>query len=396
MYKIRIHITSFLILCTTLLHSQNDSIKKDFVKLGGAVRFNAGQENYESSNNSLDTYVRFDTWFLSVDAHQKGFDLSFQYRFYPEYKTHFIHHGYIGYEIDNNWYAKLGVFQKPFGIDEAASHSFWLQLPYYVGLEDTYNTGLSVAYKKNKLSLDLAYFRQAAPKGPISSNVEDNAVGNGRYGYAIVSTYGYKNGDKLDADIRELDQFNGRIRYQVSPQVELGFSGQLGSIYNRVLDKRTWGFSWAAHTLINYDRWNFKGEIVGYNYNARSDNNEKLDILQMGAFGAAYDVATQGSIYVAGLSYTIPVNSKFIKSIEPYVDYSVIDKKDKRFYDSQQFVAGMLITSGPIYTYVDYALGKNNSLFTSELTVTGLGEGASGSQWNSRFNINIGYYFQTK
>lgn len=392
MYKICINITCFFVFCTSAVCAGNDSIKKDFFKLGGAVRFNAVMENYETSNNDLDTYVRMDTWFLSTEAHQKGFDLSFQYRFFPEFKTHFLHHAYIGYQIDSDWYVKLGVFQKPFGIGDFASHSWWFQVPYYMGWEDTYNTGIGFFYKKDKLTIDAAYFRQAAPKGSVSSNAEDNSVGNGRYSYAIVPTYGYSNGRKLDAYIRELDQFNGRIRYQISPEVELGFSGEMGSIYNETLNRRNWGFSWAAHTLINCDRWNFKGEVISYNYNAQSDNDERLDIVQMGAYGSAYDVAATGTIYVAGLAYTIPINRRFISSIQPYLDYSIVHKSENRFHDTQQFVPGMLITSGPIYTYVDYALGKNHPWLTSDFG-EGLGEGSSDARWNSRLNINIGYYF---
>lgn len=378
------------------LSAQNDSIPQqttlDYVKLGGTVRLNTVVENYEQSNGDLNSYVKLDTWFLSLDAHQKGFDLSFQYRFYPESKTNFIHHAWIGYAITDNLYTKLGVFQKPFGIADFASHSWWFQMPYYMGLEDTYNTGIGASYTWNKFKFDLAYFRQAAPRGPVSDNNADNAVGNGRYSYAIVPTYGYVNGTKVDANVRELDQINGRIRYNANNNIELGFSGQLGSIYNKELKKRDWGFTWAAHTLINYDRWNFKGEVIGYNYNARANDGKKLDVLQMAAYGSPYDVATKGMIYVAGLSYTIPVNRKFIKSIQPYVDYSVVHKSHKGFENTQFLIPGVLITSGPIYLYVDYALGKNHPWLTSNFG-EGLGAGSKNARWNNRLNINIGYYF---
>lgn len=76
----------------------------------------------------------------------------------------------------------------------------------------------------------MGYFRQAAPRGSVSSNSEDNSVGNARYSYVVVPTYGFNNGEKLDANIRELDQINGRIRYKLTNEIELGLSGQLGSI----------------------------------------------------------------------------------------------------------------------------------------------------------------------
>lgn len=391
MIRLLIYTFLFFVFNSFLLYSQPQD-KHDYLKIGGALRFNTAVENYEQSNKDLDTYIKMDTWFLSVDGRKGGFDLSFQYRFYPESKTHFLHHGYIGYTVDEKLYLKLGVFQKPLGIASFASHSWWFQMPYYMGLEDTYNTGIGATYTYNKFTFDLAYFRQAAPRGSVSSNSEDNSVGNGRYSYAVVPTYGFNNGEKLEANIRELDQINGRIRYQLTNEIELGLSVQLGSIYNRELDKRNWGVTWAAHTLIDYGGWNFKGEVIGFNYNASANNGSKLDILQMAAYGSAYDVATKGMIYVAGLSYTISVNRKLVKSIQPYIDYSYVHKKKKEYYDTQFLIPGVMITSGPIYTYVDYAWGKNQPWFTSDFGV-GLGEGENNARWNSRFNINVGYYF---
>lgn len=375
---------------TTLGYSQEKE-QKDYLKIGGAFRTNVATENYENSNNSLDTWVNIDTWFLSADARKDNFDLSFQYRFYPASKSHFIHHAYIGYALSDKWYAKAGVFQKPFGIGSYASNSWWLQLPYYLGLEDTYLTGVGASYKKDKLALDVAYFRQAAPKGPVSDNTTDNAVGNGRYSYAIVPTYGYTDGHLQDASIRELDQTNVRLRYYATEALELGASGQLGSIYNSALDDRTWNFSWALHSQINVGKFNIKAEIIGYDYSAKSNIGKTLDIIQMAAYGAAYDVTTQGTLYLTGISYKLPIEKKWLEYIQAYVDYTVLDKKGINA-NSYQLVPGVLLKSGPIYTYIDYAWGKNHPWLTSDFG-SGLGRASSDARWNSRFNINIGYYF---
>lgn len=156
---IRLSICTFLffVFNSFLLYSQNED-KQYYLKIGGVLRFNTAIENYEESNKDLDTYIKMDTWILSVDRRKNGFDLSLQYRFYPEYKTHFLHHGYIGYSVNENLYLKLGVFQKPLCIPNFASYSWWFQIPYYVELEDTYNTGIGSTYKYNKLIFDLAYF----------------------------------------------------------------------------------------------------------------------------------------------------------------------------------------------------------------------------------------------
>lgn len=134
----------------------------------------------------------------------------------------------------------------------------------------------------------------------------------------MVPTTGYAGNTLVDANIRELDHFNLRARYKLNENIEFGVSGQLGSIYNKELNSRKWGISTALHIVADYNKWNFKGEFISYNYNAQANNKEKLDILQMAAYGAAYDVATKGNIYILGLAYMIPINRKFIKYIQPY------------------------------------------------------------------------------
>ena len=356
---------------------------KDYLKIGGALRFNLAWQNYEQKDRDNDLYLKVDTWYLTVDASKSDFDLSLQYRFYPDSKIHFLHHAYIGYAIDNEWYAKLGVFQKPFGINQSASHSWWSQMPYYMGLEDTYNTGIGLTYTKNKFIVDLAYFRQAAPKGFMSYD-GDTSVGNSRYGYAIVPTD--------SAEIKELDQLNLRLRYKINEIIEVGVSGQLGSIYNKQLKKQTWGFSNAVHAVVDYNKWNFKTEFINYNYNAKSNDDEKMDIVQMAAYGSAYDVAAKGQIFTSGIAYTIPINKKMVQSIQTYVDYSFVNKTLKGSSNTHMIIPGFLITSGPILTYVDLAIGKNQPWLTSNFG-EGLGMGDSKARWNTRLNINIGYYF---
>lgn len=371
-----------------LLHFENE--EGDYLKFGGAVRFNALVQNFEESNKSLKGAFDFDTFFITADASKFGFDLSLQYRFYPGSKTHFIHHAYFGYELSEKWYMKAGIIQKPFGVRNFASHSYFFQLPYYLGLEDRHSIGLSASYKYDRWGIDLAYFRQAEPGGPVTG--EDCPVGSGRYSYAVLSTTGLVDKDKeVTANIRELDQFGARVTYEVATGLEIGGSAQVGRIYNRTLDDSDWGVDWAGHVEYNHNRWNFKGEVVGYNYKARSDEGQRLDAVQMGAYGSPYDVAAKGMMYVAGLAYSLPINTKFLQNITFYLDYTYLDKDTKGYAGTHHIIPGMMFTAGPIYAYLDYAMGKNQPWFSSSFS--GLAEGSSNARWNSRLNLNVGYYF---
>jgi len=393
-----------LLLCLVLSAQEE---KEDYVKFGGAVRFNIFNKSWVDSKTQPDATI--DTWRLNVKARTKGVDLNFEYRFYPTFNTHFMKEGWLGYNLSDDVYMKLGVTQVPFGITKYASHSWWFQGAYYAGLEDDYDMGVKFDISSiENLDLTVAYFRQAEPEGPANGSVSWGNVGTGRYAYDIVPTAGSSN--------RELNQLNLRAAYHLTDKVEVGLSGQVGQNYNSVVDDSKTSTAFAAHTVIDFGQFNFKGEFIQYNYAAMDDSGNDLDVVSMGAYGSAYGVASKAQMYMAGLAYTIPVEFGPISSVQAYVDYTYTNKINDEFVDMQHLIPGFLITAGNIYTYVDFAMGKNQPWLTSDFG-TGLDQGQLYSSdasskyynadatmqgtpvemedldWETRFNINIGYYF---
>ncbi|MFO7880602.1 MAG: hypothetical protein ACQES0_05790 [Bacteroidota bacterium] len=402
---------------------------EDGFSIGGAVRYNVISTSYESDPTALSTEATWDTWRLNVDGSMSGVDLSFEYRFYPTFATHFIHHGYLGYNLTDDLYMKLGVFQKPFGITSFASHSWWFQGPYYVGLEDDYDIGVGFDYALgDKGEIQLAYFRQAEPQGPASGGVNWAGAGPGRYSYDITSGNNYEaeDGSSYYESIRELNTVNARVAYDVIDGLEIGGSAQVGGIYNDYLMESEIATAFAGHIVGDFAGFNLKAEYIYYDYAAKgveiaddgTETTYDLETVQMGAYGFNYPVASQASMYVAGLAYSIPVEFGPITNIQPYVDFTMIDKANEDFVDTYHLIPGFLVTAGSIYTYVDFALGKNQPWLTEDFGV-GLGQGRTYDDdvsedlyyytednekagepvelkdmpWNLRFNINIGYYF---
>jgi hypothetical protein len=386
--------------------------KEDGFKFGGAVRYNIISASYNETGTNPE--FTWDTWRLNVDGSMSGVDLSFEYRFYPTFGSHFIHHGFLGYAFSDKVYMELGVTQVPFGIETYASHSWWFQGQYYVGLEDDYDMGINFDIKPNdKMKLSLSYFRQAEPEGPkFGGDVTFGNAGPGRYSYDIVSGNGaYVEDDgtivMAYASLRELNQFNARLAYDIAEGWEVGASAQVGGIYNAVLDEAEIGTAFAGHVVGNFGNFNLKAQYMNYNYQAKSDDGYDLDVVQMGAYGYEYfgsglaygddgfytgGIASEANIYAAGLAYSVPVEWGPITNLQFYVDYTLIDKVNENFYDTQHLVPGFLISAGSIYTYVDYAMGKNQPWLTGSFG-KGLGSGVEDPDWNKRFNINIGYYF---
>ncbi len=374
------------------------SEKKDGIKFGGALRYNILSTNYESSSDKTDPQFTWDTWRLNMDGSLSGIDFSFEYRFYPSSNNHFLHHGYFGYKFSDVVYTKVGVSQVPFGILSFASHNYFFQAPYYVGLEDDYDMGIKFDITPtDDIDISLAYYRQAEPNGSGPANTA-------RYSYDIVPGGAIVDSDgnftQADATLSELDQFNARVAWRFVPDWEVGLSGQAGGIYNKELNKSETSGAFAAHLVGDFAGFNLKTEFVHYNYKAKDNEGNKLDVVQMGAYGANYPggdgytggVVSKANIYVAGLAYTIPVKWGPISSIQPYVDYSYVDKANEHFSNTQHLIPGFMVTAGPIYAYFDYAMGKNQPWLTDDFG-KGLGSGVEDADWNSRFNINLGYYF---
>ncbi|WP_238480301.1 hypothetical protein [Mangrovibacterium lignilyticum] len=367
--------------------------KENSFKVGGALRFNVFAKSWV--NNKTQPEFTLDTWRLNVDGSQGGVDFSFEYRFYPTFGTHFIHHGWLGYAVSDDLYVKLGVVQVPFGITKYASHSWWFQGQYYFGLEDDYDIGIKFDYAGiEKLDLSFAYFRQAEPEGPVAGgDVTYGNAGPGRYSYDITPGVGRIGSEQVDAHIRELNQFNARAAYHVNESLEFGASAQVGGIYNSVLDQSETSTAFALHMVANWGKgWNFKGSFINYNYKAKSDDGRMLDIVQMGAYGTPYDIAAKANAYSAGIAKSFDVDLGPIKNIQAYVDYTLMDKIESEYANVHHLIPGILVSAGPVYTYIDYAMGKNQPWLTPSFG-EGMGVGDADAEWQKRFNINIGYYF---
>lgn len=301
----------------------------------------------------------------------------------------------------------MGVSQVPFGITPYASHSWWFQGPYYVGLEDDYDMGIKFDITPaENIDFSLAYYRQAEPEGPkFGGDVTFGNAGPGRYSYDIVPGNGAvvnSNGETelTAASLRELNQMNARMAWHFDKNWEAGVSAQVGGIYNSELDASETATAFALHLAGNFGKFNLKTEMIHYNYQAKSDDGQTLDVVQMGAYGYEYfsgdgytgGVAAKANVYVAGIAYTIPVECGPVSAVQPYIDYTLIDKAVDSFADTHHLIPGFLISAGPVYTYVDYAMGKNQPWLTDSFG-KGLGSGVKNAGWNTRLNINVGYYF---
>lgn len=404
------HFLTFVTLLTflTLITSSYVAAQSSF-SVGGAVRYNLFLKDYEDDEFQYsDGQFTWDTWRLNISGqNDAGVILDFEYRFYPTFGTHFIHHGYFGYEFENECQIQLGVSQVPFGDQTWASHSWWFSGAYYMGLEDDYDMGLKYLKSKGDWDFAVAYYFQPEPSGPAPTGYEPQwpsygLGGSGRYSYDIIpkdadSENWLFPGDGKSMSVYERNQFN--VRAAKSFEIgdlgtsEVGLSAQYGQIYNSALDENGSHMAVAAHLDANLNKFNAKLFGIYYNHDTKWDDGTEAEVIPMGAYGSGvYPVATEATVLNLGISYPVTVNFGPISTLTFYNDYTLTDKANADFEDTQQNILGFMVTAGSVYTYVDIAMGKNQPWLTNTFG-KGLGMGDPDADWNIRYNINFGYYF---
>lgn len=403
--------------------SAQEAKDTSWAKVGGAVRTNTMYTIYEGETAPLPTENRhgifWDTFRLEVDGYTRGLGFTFEYRFYPGFNSHFLKKGFLSYQIGDQHRVEAGITQVPFGMLPILGNSWWFQLPYYVGLEDDWDTGVKYRFQKDNWTFHAAYFLMAEPRG-VSEPTYGSFM-SARYSYDIIPEDGY-NGNK------ERNQGNLRLEY-ADDNFLLGLSAQGGEVYNSVTENSGSAWAGALHTKYSLNESvNIKFQATHYlHQNVTSDSGAAVDYVNMGAYGfGIYQVADEASIFSIGLSYNIDLDWGPIESITFYEDYSYMHKQGKvdvngsaiPYEPSQHNVLGFLVTAGSIYAYFDIASGINqpwlSSAFGGSALSAGRGvdpslvpgadtdPGIPGNQVNpvdkdppinTRFNINIGYYF---
>ena len=389
-----------------LLAQEDTDEDEPSLHVGGAVRYNMILTSYESEIDANSSQFTFDTWRINVLYVDKGYiGLNFEYRFYPTFGTHFIKQGWLDYQISDETEVQLGVTQVPFGNIQYNSHNWWFSLPYYVGLEDDHDMGIKFTRRTENFQWDFAYFFQAEPEGPSNGGDANFGVGgSGRYSYDVVPGG--------NASLTERNQFNVRGAYQFDGG-EFGGSLQYGQLYNSALEEFNGQFAAAVHADLNSGNFNIMPQFLYYSMDAVDNSGNDLSTAFMGAYGIPYEVSSEAWIATLGISYSYDVDWGPITNLNFYNDFSYMQNAvgegtttratgdqltlDDNFQPTIQNITGFLVSAGPVFTYFDIAQGVNQPWLTDSFGV-GVGPGhedlgIGDSEYNIRFNINVGFYF---
>jgi hypothetical protein len=354
-----------------------------------ALRVNLFNKSWVTGSDRSE--AQFDTIMLGLDASHGQAFTSWQYRFYDGYNM--LHHGYVGYRFDDESEVQIGVQQNPFGLLPYASHNYFFNLSYYVGLEDDYDLGAKLILDRKPLDLQFAYYLRD------EGSYDGDSIDSARYSYDIVETDASELGAAGVTTPRtnqERNQFNARLAYTVEHgdlgSTEIGCSAEWGQIRNDTTGRS--GDHWAAavHLNGNYDRFNLQLQAARFSNNPENPPGQDDRFIVRGAYDAPYKVAAEGWLFVANLAYKLPIEGPPFDAITLYTDYSYLLKSESAFSDSQQFVVGASLEAGPALIYIDFAFGKNHPWLGPDYPAA-LAEGDPNADWELRFNVNVGFYF---
>lgn len=381
--------------------------------IGGAMRVNFTLGDYVQSPSTSATRggsgtVALDTFRINLDYERGAWIGKGEYRFYPGYGAnnadsyHFIHTLWAGYNFTSGDQLQVGLNRAPFGPGPyGVSQSWFFDQHYYVGLSDNMNIGLK--YTLNQIenwTFDFAYYALPTPTGS-GNNFGRQSV---RYSYDVV--------DETGLGYEESHQFNARGIYSTQfgeVTADLGASLQYGILESNGLQGNGDMFAASIHGVFSRNNWKLSSQLTYYNYDVdyqdAAGNTLTRDVVTMGAYDFPTEVAAKAWIPAVSLSYLYETTTiAWLDYILPYVEYSSIVKQKSGFNNSDMFIIGSAWARGSWYIYSDLVFSNGNDFVgnrevsaPSNFGATGgftsqFGENANDS-WQTRFNINFGYYF---
>ena len=390
--------------------------------IGGAVRVNYYGGDYSSGGLAEDMNrgdagtFSLDTFRINADYASGSWIGKFEYRFYPGYSGSnadgysFLHTGWLGYDLANGDQVQVGVSRVPFGPGAyGISQSWFFDQHYYVGLSDDMDLGVKYLGQRGDWSFDVAYY-YSDEGAYFGENFSTDSV---RYSYDVV--------DETGDGYQERNQFNARAIYAADwgngLTADIGGSAQFGLLESQGDQDDGEHYALSLHPIFKWSNWTLATQLTYYKYvidgyiDTTDDGveNPTDSLIQFGAYDFPTYAATEAWIAGVSLSYYYEVDAvDWLDYVIPYVEYSSIMKTESGFNDSELFILGAAWARGGWYIYTEVAASNGNDFVGDDV---GYGDPTSGAtnddgvfqsnrlganptdEWETRFNINLGYYF---
>ena len=366
----------------------DNKIRFGHLKVGGAIRANYAIGDYPETggaSRSFDDGGNFalDTFRINLDYENGPYLGKLEYRWYNGYN--FLHTGWLGYQFDENRQIQVGVNRVPFGPGPyGISQSWFFDQHYYLGLSDDMDLGVKYHQSTDNWDWDVAYY--VSDEGSYTGSSHQSA----RYSYDVVN----ESGDGYE----ERNQFNLRgIRHFQHGEIgtDLGFSLQYSQLKSRGSQDDGQHYALSGHMLNKWQAFTLATQLTYYRFDV--DRNQPLGtnkLVQMGAYDFPSTTAAEAWLPAISLSYRYDTDQlPWLDYVMPYVEYSVLLKQEHDFNDSALATVGAAWASGNWYIYTDLSASNGNEFIGGDDPFGDRLGANQNDDWQTRFNINFGYYF---
>lgn len=204
------------------LQSQEDSTaaKKIILDIGGALRYNYNLSTWKPNQIRRGGDFGFEVFRINVDGNYDQWELHIDYRFYSnENGGLFLKYGWFQYNLNPNSHIKVGLIPAYFGIQQFNSHSWFFQLPFYLGFEDDHDMGISYDLNTDKWQLDIGFYKNAEKLG-FSDN---GPISDSRYAYDFSG----RNQEVNQLNLRQITNSVNQLNNKQGSQLNTGEYGIL-------------------------------------------------------------------------------------------------------------------------------------------------------------------------
>jgi len=336
------------------------------LNIGGAMRFRYKWDE-DSEKQFKSARLATDLSRVKLNGEYGNLIGSAQYHFYSRDAIQFqaIQHAWLGWKLGEDSDIRAGVIQVPLGLLPIASQNFWMNVDYYLGLDDDPDTGIVWQSQNNGHQWHVGVF--AGDEYTSSRRVE-------RYSYDVGGNY------------REREQL--AVRYEHSTQLgsadlKLGSGLRVGKIEHLTTNDKELHTAASLHAELKQGGWLTQLQWKYYHYDVPGN---VVDLV--GFYDKNIKIASAAHVPTLNVAYTLP-NAGWFDGIMCYNNFSSVIASGVGLGESHQNVTGCEITKGKVVTYIDWVASRNAYSGSS-----GSGFGIyDKNEWGSFLNVNIGYYF---
>lgn len=357
--------------------------------IGGAVR---ARIDYDPDRDIQK--LSFDTAFLTTAYDSDSWIGAAKYRFYGDAYPYdytdkigdisFAEYAWIGYKFDESRQIQIGLNKIPFGLQPYFGSTFFESLGNVIGLEDIQNLGAKYIQQHDDWNLQLGYYLHPADQG------EGTSRGGRTYATSVATGDDYVTDG---SDNHERDIVVGRLARDIKLgawQSEIGASLLTSSLENQDTHDSGRRNALAVHYLGKSGPWGVQLQATRQEMTPENPGSDEL--VSFGSFDGTFNVAVKGELYVTDLSYELPGTFGWFSGVKVYGNYSLFDKDESDFENSQRFILGTSFSLKDLWIAVEWLHGKHDPYIGGGSYTQSLGAGGS-DRWENQLYTNIGYYF---